>query len=113
MPLELKLSNNFKISSLDIVRDLVSDISVAENTSASTDLISQSGGTGSFFILQRMLKFLVSSSRTDLDLKIAARVLFLRVNTILVRPSHSMKLMLGIGFMGSIRTTLESTWMRG
>ena len=46
---------------------------------------------------------------TDLDLKIAERVLFLRVNNIRVSPSHSTKLIFGMGFIGSILTTLEST----
>lgn len=46
-------------------------------------------------------------------LKIAPNVLFFLLNTILVKPSHSLKLMAGGGFRGSIRTTLDSTFGGG
>lgn len=43
----------------------------------------------------------------------APNVLFFLENAILVKPSHSLKFILGGGFKGSILTTLDSTFGGG
>jgi len=56
-----------------------------------------------------VLKFSWSIYTTCLILKIALKVLFFLKKQSLTRPSHSMKLMGGGGYLGSILTTLDST----
>lgn len=46
---------------------------------------------------------------TDVCLKALAKVLFFLLNAIRVKPSHSLYGMGGGGFLGSIRTTDDST----
>ena len=112
IPWALNLSSNFNRWSLVMVLVLVSLNSHSFRMSCTFVFISNPCSTIVSFRLHQIWWFLARISSAALDLKRAERVLFLRVKTMRVRPSHSMKLMLGIGFMGSSRTTLESTWWR-
>lgn len=59
------------------------------------------------------MKFAYSIFNIFLSLKIALNVLFFLKKQSLTRPSHSMKLMGGGGYLGSILTTLLSTFGGG
>ena len=59
------------------------------------------------------MKFAYSIFNIFLSLKMALNVLFFLKKHSLTRPSHSMKLMGGGGYLGSILTTLLSTFGGG
>lgn len=61
------------------------------------------------FKLQCISKFFFNVDSTNVCAKILPNVLFFLSNAILVKPSHSVYDIGGEGFLGSIRTTAEST----
>ena len=65
------------------------------------------------FIFVVSLQFFSIMSKTPVVLKPALSVLFFRTKQIRVNPSHSLKLIGGGGFRGSIRTTDDSTFGGG
>ena len=55
------------------------------------------------------VRIMIHFSKSVFRKVIALRVLFFRMKQSLTRPSHSVKLIGGGGYLGSILTTLDST----
>ena len=91
-------------------------------SSFSSCSIAERSGSCSGFVLDgsccpldylNTLKFSCNIATTCLILKIAPSVLFLRMKQSRTKPSHSVKLIGGGGNLGSILTTLDSTFGGG